>query len=178
MNFVTFHRSEIPDSLPQTPVQTTHYRQTTKHPSISTTSTQLVRCFLHIEYRPLLLPSYPIIPQHPTILPSILALKVQHRLWRKCFQDIVIIAMWAVLVAFLELLGVFSEAFLTFLARECLVDSQVRFCLHWIFGKDLRGRESLPYRMFGGEDGIRFRRGIPGSRTIFGSRERVRKLGR
>ncbi len=83
-------------------------------------STQLIRRLLDIKDRPLLLPSNPIILQHPAIDSRILSLNLQHRLWRNSFKDEVVIAMWAVLVTFLEFFGIFSEGFLALLAGKSL----------------------------------------------------------
>jgi len=82
---------------------------------------QLVGCFLDIKYRPLLLTLNAIILQHPTVYSRILSLKFYHGLWRYGFKDEVIITMWAVLVAFFELLGIFAETLFALLACECHV---------------------------------------------------------
>jgi len=84
-------------------------------------STQLIRCFLHIKYRPLLLASNSIILQHSAINPSILPLNLQHRLWRNSFENKVIVAVWAVFVTFLELFSIFPEGFFTLFAGKGLV---------------------------------------------------------
>lgn len=83
-------------------------------------STQLIRCFLHIENRPLLLGSNPIILQHSAINPSILTLNLQHGLWCNGFEHKVVIAVWAVFVAFLEFFSIFSEGFFALFAGKGL----------------------------------------------------------
>lgn len=84
-------------------------------------STQFIRRLLNIKDRPILLPFDPIILQHPTINPRILALKLQHRFWSHGIDNEVVVAVRTVLVGFLELLGVFAEGFAALFAGECHV---------------------------------------------------------
>lgn len=80
-----------------------------------------MRSILDIENSPQLLGLDPIVLEHPAINPRVLALELQPSLWRYSFQHIVIIAVRAVFVAVLKLLGVFAESFLALLACEGLV---------------------------------------------------------
>lgn len=79
-------------------------------------------CILNIKYRTRLLPFYPLIPQHPTINPRIFTLEPKLRLGRDGLKHEMIIAVWAVLVGFLEFLSVFAEGFFAFFAGEGLGD--------------------------------------------------------
>ena len=83
-------------------------------------SAQPIRRVLDIEYRSLRLGPHALILEHPRIHPGVLALDLQRRLGRHGVPDEVIVAMRAVLIAVLKLLGVFSEALLAFLARKDL----------------------------------------------------------
>jgi hypothetical protein len=83
-------------------------------------STQLIRSLLHIKDRPLLLPSNTIVLQHPAIDSCVFSLDLQHWLWGDSFENKVIIAVWTVLVTFLELFCIFPEGFLTLFAGKSL----------------------------------------------------------
>lgn len=82
--------------------------------------TQLIRCLLDVENRPLFLPPHPIILQHPTINARILALKLQHRLRCNSINHEVVVAVWAVLIALFEFSGVLAKRFFALFAGECL----------------------------------------------------------
>jgi len=145
MNFVTFHRSEI-----LTPILQAKSLLLNHCTTFHIISSQFVRRLLDIKYRPLLFPSYTIIPQHPTILPSILALKLQHRLRCTRVQNEVVVTMWAVFIAILEFLRVFSEAFFTFLACERHIEF-LEEGMGFVFGMTFWA--VIPFSTAGGADG-------------------------
>ena len=125
-------------------------------------STQLVRCFLHIENRPLLLASNPIILQHSAINSSILTLNLQHGLWCNGFEHKVVIAVWAVFVAFLKFFSIFSEGLFALFAGKRLNVIRGDRC-----GEVVKEREKVPFPSFGEVGGFLVRRGIRRSQTIF-----------
>ena len=82
--------------------------------------TQLVWRLLNIEDTPKLIVCSPdsLIFQHSSVDSSVFSLDLQHCLWLHGLQDVVIIAMRAVFIGVLELVGVLAEALLAFLAGE------------------------------------------------------------
>lgn len=94
-------------------------------PKPRTLSSQLIRRLLNIEYSSLLLASNSLILQHPIVDSRILSLKLEHRLWRDSFKDKVVIAVWAVFIAILELRSVLSEGLFALLAGEYLFNHQI-----------------------------------------------------
>ena len=79
-----------------------------------------MRRILHIKNSPSLLSFYPIVPQHPTVDSRVLAFESQLSLRGNSFQDEVVVAVRAILVRLLKLLGVFPESLFALLAGEGL----------------------------------------------------------
>lgn len=87
------------------------FHQTTSLP-------QLVGLFRGVEDGPVVLLFYPLVPEHLVVHPHVLALHGKGSLGCLRINHEVVVAVGAVFVAFLELLGVFSEALLALLASK------------------------------------------------------------
>jgi len=85
------------------------------------TLTESVCCLVEAEDGAFSIPTYPLVLEHPGIYARILAFDLEGGLGGHSFDYKVIIAVWAVLIAFVKLCRILAKTFLAFLACERLV---------------------------------------------------------